>query len=312
MSTDAFNSANRFQSAGRSQKNIKPTTDTYLGSVAEAEMQRRESGASAPPSQAAERVRPECTVALACNRETSSVGRSEMHFYGMVTMVCTHIIPCLGLALAMMGHEQHCYYERLLEFLIPKRPDLTFIYLDLMCRFAPKVGKIIDSLKGRGLLDPTKTYVYELLVPWMHAFDHDMPCQLKFNPLYRLGAGRRVGEQTEQLWAKMKPFAKIARYMAFHHFWDGMNFLLKSITRKTQANLPTTLLRRITHNEAKLGELGVICRYNIQFRAAGWAQYGTDCHPHSPLLLFPPSPQPLVSLTSPRSRLRLLPVASPI
>ena len=106
----------------------------------------------------------------------------------------------------------------------------------------------------RNLLDPAKDYVYEMLVPWMHAFDHDLPCQLKFNPLYRLGAGRRVGEQTEQLWAKMKPFAKIARYMCFHNWWDGMNFLLQGIARKTQAKMPATLLRRITSNETKLGE----------------------------------------------------------
>ncbi len=256
VSTDGCNRNNRFKSAGRSQENIKPTTDTYLGTVAEAEMQRKESGASAPP--AAERVRPECTTALACNRENSSARRSEMHLYGMVTMVCMHIIPCLGLALAMMGHEQHCYYVSLLEFLLSNRSDIKFIYLDLMCRFAPKVDKIVTSLQGRGLLDPAKKYNYELLVPWMHAFDHDMLCQLKFSPLYRLGAGRRVGEQTEQLWAKMKPFAKIARYMGFHHWWDGMNFLLKLITTKAQANLPSTVLRRITNNEAKLGEFGVL------------------------------------------------------
>ncbi len=259
VSTDAMNSANHYASRGKSQANIKPSTDTYLGSVAKAELARKES--EAPPldaiATAAELVRPECTVSLTCNRETSTASRAEMDVQGMVAMVCTHIIPCLGLALAMTAHEHHGYYERLLEYLLQRRPDLKFIYLDLMCRFAPKVPKIFESLKQRGLIHPDALCALQLLVPWMHAFDHNMECQLQFNPLYREGAGCRVGEQTEQLWAKMKPFSKIARYMAIHHFWDNMNLLFEAITLKTQANFPSTLVRRVNKNKAKLGRKGV-------------------------------------------------------
>jgi hypothetical protein len=251
-----MNSANHYSTAGRAQTGIKPSTSTYLGSVAEGELERKVSEATPPDAAAAALVRPECTVSLTCNRETSTSSRAEMDVQGMMAVVCTHIIPCLGLALAMTAHEHHGYYERLLEYLMPRRPDLRFFYLDLMCRFAHKVPTIIKSLKRRGLIHPDAVCAPELLVPWMHSFDHNMECQLEYSPLYRLGAGCRVGEQTEQLWAKIKSFSKIARYMAFHHYWDNMNLLLEAITLRTQATLPSTLRRQVNKNEAKIGELG--------------------------------------------------------
>ena len=259
VSTDAMNSAFHFKSAGRSQSGIAPSTDTYLGEVAADEMARGAAKAAETASAdaaAAERVRPECTVALTCNRETSNVGRAELDVYGMVAVVCSHVFPCLGLALAMTAHEQHCYYERLFERLLELRPDIKYIYLDLMCRFAHKIPLIVKDLKERGALHPDVVCDPFLLLPWMHAFDHDLGCQLKYSPLYFVGAGRRVGEQTEQFWAKVKPYSKLARYMSFHHYWDGYNMLLDAITFTAQANFVATLLRRIKQNEEKLGEQG--------------------------------------------------------
>lgn len=301
--TDAINSAFHYKSAGRSQAGINPSTQTYLcDDVAGKLMAGKASGggeASAAAPAAA--PRPECTVALTCNRETSAPTRSELSCYGMVAVVCSHTVPCPGLALPMPAHERHSFYVLLLSTLLERRSDVKFIYLDLMCRFADKVAGIIQRLEERGVVIPDG-FMPELLLPWMHAFDHNKLCQYKFSPLYCVGAGRRVGEQTEQFWAMMKPFAKLARYMAWHRYWDGYNFVFHDITLRAQASAAATLRGRIKRTLEKLGEMGGGLGLHTD-----WFQGLSQLAAHSAALRVEPPPphrppphlQPAARLTSP-------------
>jgi hypothetical protein len=261
VSTDAINAANHFTSAGHSRKGVEPSTSTYLGDAAKRVRDKAAGGvlglggasalAAARPSQPAA----ECTVALSCNREKSTATRAEVDSYGIVAVVCSHTIPCRGLALAMPGHEQHSFYQEIVTGLLETRPDVKFIYLDLMCRFAPKILAVIEDLQRRGVL-PEGDVKPMLMLPWMHAFDHNKECQRVFNPLFQMLAGRRVGEQTEQFWSLIKPFAKIARYMSWHRWWDGMNLLFWALTLRAQANFPSMLKGSINNTLDKLGEKG--------------------------------------------------------
>ncbi len=259
VAADAITSANRFASAGKSQAGIKPSTSTYLSDAARKVMTGAASRvtatatASAGAAAADAVATPECTVALTCNRERSNAGRAELDAYGLVAFVCIHTIPCLDLAVVMNAPEQHSFYERALEYILQRRPDLKFMYLDLMCRFHAKVALMIKDLEERKVLAPGECDP-ALLLPWMHSFDHNVACQLGFGPLYHEGAGRRHGEQTEQLWSLLKPYAKIARYMAWHHFWDGINMVFTAITLRAQASFPATLRGRLKHTVEKLGE----------------------------------------------------------
>ncbi|MCX6043446.1 MAG: hypothetical protein NTV69_20235 [Caldilinea sp.] len=235
--TDAINAANHYKSAGRSRTNIQPSTSTYFGDVARALLDANAAGgvaARAAAVAAPPRPKSECTVALACNREKSSANRAELDCYGTVAVVCSHTIPCLGLALAMTAHEQHSFYQRIFMELLEIRPDVQFIYLDLMCRFADKVDAVIKDLQERNVLPPGDVKP-RLLLPWMHAFDHNKECQRDFNPMLQEGVGRRVGEQTEQFWSLIKAFAKIGRYLSWYRWWDGMNLLFWVITLRAQS-----------------------------------------------------------------------------
>ena len=265
--TDAMNAADKFAAAGRSQAHIKPTTYLYLGDAAKQIMEETESGtlasnaknsaaAAAAVSAAVEEVVETlgaCTTALHCNRESIKQKRGEMDIQGTVAIVCAHVFSGEGCCLPMTTPENHHYYNVLLEHFLRSRPDVADIYLDLMCRYHGKLKLIIQKLKGEGVLPPSADYI-NMLLPMMHAFDHDQDCQLKFSGLFAEGAGRRVGEQTEVLWSEVKDFFKIARYMTRAHWWDNYNCLLWLLSRRKQERFPVMLASRIMRINLKVGE----------------------------------------------------------
>ncbi|KAF6253650.1 hypothetical protein COO60DRAFT_1703723 [Scenedesmus sp. NREL 46B-D3] len=63
-------------------------------------------------------------------------------------------------------------------------------------------------------------------VPWWHARGHRVNCCLRNSGLYLPGAGRRVGETCEQLWAQLKPLTSITRYMAKPNYQDCIDDFL--------------------------------------------------------------------------------------
>ncbi|KAL4458333.1 hypothetical protein ABPG75_013198 [Micractinium tetrahymenae] len=104
----------------------------------------------------------------------------------------------------------------------------------------------------------------------MHGMDHAMDCQLQHSGLYASRAGARVGEQTEHLWALLKPFSKLVRYMSVHRWFDGINLALQSITRKRLAAFGALLRQRINNCGKKLEN----CKQVLTEVRAEAAQHG--------------------------------------
>lgn len=269
--TDGMNGLNRFESAGEAQKDLMPSTKLYLGNPAARILQNRNSEEQEREDrQVAERaaeaalaasgeniasVIPACTSALSCNRELSHLNRAEMDICGVVSIVCAHNIPALRTTIAMTAPENHSFYDAAFrEFFKFRSNGIDAIYLDLMCRYSARLKLLIDDMvEGDTTLAPLREV--DMLLPWMHAFDHDLSCQLDFSGLYRLGAGRRVGEQTESWWAELKPWAKIARYMSRKNWWDGLNRLYLLHTRHKQRKFPAVMASKIKRIASKRCEL---------------------------------------------------------
>ena len=310
LATDAINSANLFLSSAGAGNKIEHTTETYLGEansrvhqafasnrvrdeaknradaadkraadeeLAGEEARRRgEGGAERPAAHS-------CNTALACNRATTGkFGRSEMYITGIVAATCVHGVPAMELAIAMMGPEEHYYYDMLLRAAFGLRPDLKAIYLDLACRYHHRFRGLMEDLARDGKI--TDAAAVQILLPWMHGFDHDLECQLRFSGMYTVssvvaacvarskrisltwprvvpvrfsqeGAGRRIGEQTEQLWSLIKPFCKKARYMTKAHWHDALNAAFWMLTLRKQGPAPAVLEGRVKQNRRHLGEL---------------------------------------------------------
>ena len=263
--TDAMNAADRFASAGRSQTVVDHTTCLFLGKVAEEILKESDSGhlalnaersAAAAATAAADEEGETlggCTTALHCNRESIKQKRGEMDIQGTVAIVCSHVFPGVGCCIPMTAPENHHYYDVLLEHLLCKRPDTRDVYLDLMCRYHGRFKALIERKKTEGFF-PSSAEDINMLLPMMHAFDHNRGCQLKFSGLFAPGVGRRVGEQTEVLWSSVKTFFKIARYMTRAHWWDNYNCLLWLLSRRKQERFPVMLHNRINRINKKLGE----------------------------------------------------------
>ena len=74
-------------------------------------------------------------------------------------------------------------------------------------------------------------------------------------PFLQEGAGRRIGEQTEQLWSLIKPFCKKARYMTKARWHDAFNAAFWALTLRKQGPAPAVLEGRLKQNGKHLGEL---------------------------------------------------------
>jgi Kyakuja-Dileera-Zisupton transposase len=195
-----MNAANRFASAGRSQKSIKPSTKTYVGELADVvrddfansrlvslAQERQKRATALQVEDETQGLLAACSTALTCNRPVSSATRGELDQYGMVSVVCSHVIPGLGLSVPMLTYEQHYYYDVVLGDVLKRRPDLSVIYLDLACRYAKGRWKVLlNELVTEEQITQQQRDRVQLLLPWMHAFDHDVECQLQYSALYKV------------------------------------------------------------------------------------------------------------------------------
>jgi len=202
---DGINSANLFKSSAGVTSTIEHTTKTYLGIAADKVREVKESGklsdiakdrAEAAAVRADEEARRRgeggaerpaamhaCNTALTCNRETSSShGRGEVWITGVVAGACVHAVPGMGLAVPMFGPEEHYYYDEVFEAVLKVRPDLETIYLDLACRYYIRFTLLLERLQQEGHIPDAEAV--KLLLPWMHGFDHNLSCQLKFSGMY--------------------------------------------------------------------------------------------------------------------------------
>lgn len=253
IAADGNQKARRFKNAGTASTNLLPTTNTYMGEVADSVIMAHATGElTSKAEDARNRVQGQegpCSIQLSCNRENSSA-RGELACHGQVIVVCAHVFAGLGLAVPMPVPENHFFYTVLFREALAQRPDIKSIYLDLSCRYAPAFEALMADLVDSSGWDPTMKV--DLMLPWMHAFDHDMACQLKHSGLYRAGVGRRVGEMTEVFWSYTTGFSKLARYMTAAHWYDGFNLLFEHITEIKQLVFPELLAKKVRANGQKL------------------------------------------------------------
>ena len=187
ISADGNQKARRFKNAGTASSSLLPTTNSYMGEVADKVIMAHATGElTSKAEEARNRVRERegsCSIQLSCNRENSSA-RGELDCYGQVIAACAHVFAGMGLALPMPVPENHFFYTELFREALTLRPDIKSIYLDLSCRFAPAFETLMVDLVARSGWDPSMKV--DLMLPWMHAFDHDIACQLKHSGLYRV------------------------------------------------------------------------------------------------------------------------------
>ena len=196
IAADGMTKACRYSNVGTAQLDRAPSTCTYLGPVAEDVIEAHRCGRLTSAAQERRRAEAEadvgasCTSALTCNR-SSAGSRGDTDRAGMVGLVCAHTFPVRGAFVAMVTDEQHAYYEHAFEYLLRKRPDVKVVYLDLACRFKKRWEQMVQRLVAAGAVTHRAAEI-KLLLPWMHAFDHNMECQLQFSGLYQVRSASAV------------------------------------------------------------------------------------------------------------------------
>ena len=136
---------------------------------------------------------PDCATSLQANR-LSAAARGTVDIAGLAGFVCVHMIPLRKLFLYMPTPEQHYYYDELVKELLPRRADISAIYLDLACRYHKRFLALVGAMVAAGLVAQVATTV-KLLLPWMHACDHPTDCQLAFSGMYTVS----------HAWAVLRP-----------------------------------------------------------------------------------------------------------
>ncbi len=73
------------------------------------------------------------------------------------------------------------------------RPDIKDLYLDVGCRYKKRFLELVERLRSTGSL--VTSVQPRILLPLMHACDHNMQCQLENSALYQVGqlAGAVLG-----------------------------------------------------------------------------------------------------------------------
>lgn len=198
---DAINGANRFALAGRSQQEVKPSTSTYIGKLAnevfadfksgklKSQAMERAAAAGVDGDSSENTLLPTCTTALVADR-TKAVARGDLDIYGVTAGCCTHAIPGLGLVVLNYVPECHFFYDKISIAVAIARADTKRWYLDLACRYAPSFNLNMAELVEQGHLATCSGM--RILVPWMHGFDHDVSCQYKHSGLYAVRSGACV------------------------------------------------------------------------------------------------------------------------
>jgi hypothetical protein len=147
-----------------------------------------------------------CTTSLHCSRPEANAGQEKFDRHGIVGGVCSHNVPLRGCFMDMPTPEQFVYYLLLLVQLATGTAGaVKHVYIDFACR----LGKTWERyLRAQGGTFPSDVLAQcQNIVPlvnWMHGASHNRECQLKCGGRYHKHAGRKVGENAEQLWSMCK------------------------------------------------------------------------------------------------------------
>jgi len=138
---DATVKAAHFTSAGRSQRDIQPWSDTFLGQVARLVLEKFRTGELTSAAQqlydcaAAEGGggTDSCSSNLTCSRASASA-RGVVDFSGISGVTCAHSFPLLNCFVAMPAPEQWAFHIAAIAEALTRRPDIRHVYIDIACR----------------------------------------------------------------------------------------------------------------------------------------------------------------------------------
>jgi len=80
-----------------------------------------------------------------------------------------------------------------------------------------------------------------------HAYVHEWPCQLRYNPRYQKGWGLSDGESCERLWSALSPQVSPLRYATRNNRLAALAHRCKFLNRQGRMNLIVWLLRKFDH-----------------------------------------------------------------
>ncbi|EFN53324.1 hypothetical protein CHLNCDRAFT_58610 [Chlorella variabilis] len=180
-----------FAMAGRSQPHC-PSIYTFLAAVARGVISDFESGKLNSEAQqrwaehcAASEASGACSSNLTCSRPSASA-RGVVDVSGLAGVFCNHCVAGRDAMLAMRTPEQWEYHIRTFTSVLLRRPDIADAYIDIGCRLKTSLLAALQRHVDAGDLAPGVLEKLNVMVPWMHAFDHDVPCQLQFSGLYQV------------------------------------------------------------------------------------------------------------------------------
>lgn len=131
-----------------------------------------------------------CGSNLTCWRN-NIVSRAYTDRAGILGGACPHSFPLEGLYVDMYSRENGGMYYEVIFHQLVSRPDLKLLMVDVGCRLQRILKEAIAAYRTRVLhVDGQEVVEWEgpqLKVPMMHAFDHDIPCQLRHSVLFRVG-----------------------------------------------------------------------------------------------------------------------------
>ena len=244
---DANVKLNRYRSAGKAHSKVQASRSTYFAAANDAVWAAAGIGqlpGRSNSSSTDEDVAPCGHSQLGCSRPGASHGGiSEIH--GDCGFVYVHGVPLVGTFVAMPAPEMHMYYDSVWKHGL-SGTDVMDFYLDINCQYSKHFTNSAV----------TKSQPERFLVPWFHAQSHGRQCNLAFGGMYQYGAGRRVGEQTEHLWAQAKQYASITRYMARPNYFDFLEDAFSTAAASKRATLPAQLVHMQQAAATKQGEGG--------------------------------------------------------
>jgi hypothetical protein len=147
-----------------------------------------------------------CTTSLHCSRPEAKSRPGRFDIWGLVGGCCSHNFPLRGCFMDMRSPEKFVYYLIfLLHLATATAGAVKHVYIDFACRLGKTWERFLRARVGTftsGVLAVCQNIV--TLVNWMHGASHNRECQLKCGGRYHTGAGRKVGENAEQLWSMVK------------------------------------------------------------------------------------------------------------
>ncbi|RDB19001.1 hypothetical protein Hypma_014420 [Hypsizygus marmoreus] len=139
------------------------------------------------------------------NGANSKTNMEKFDDSGVMALVCRHDIPIFLANIDTPG-EQQKYAVALIQHLysfVPPEATVAILY-DVAC--------VLDrSLAMYDILPPDITSRLQFATAAMHAYGHEWPCQLIFNPRLWRGLGLTDGEGVERLWSRLRKLIGITR-----------------------------------------------------------------------------------------------------